>query len=182
MPRYDREIRTAQFRVDSYGGYRTSFDVNQRWGKNASARINSVLQRNKDWRDGIKQDREAIHLAARYRIGPKTELRAEAEWSKETRLTYAVNHNDQSSYWTGRTADTVGTNGIPAAERAAAGVAQVSTSSTYFLVIPGMPPEARSLDWKNTFWTLGTGAALMASPRADIPNAPVLPSKKFTQP
>lgn len=180
IPRNDREIRSAQFRVDSYGGYRTSFDVNQRLGKNASARVNSVFQRNKDWRDGIKQDREAIHLAARYRLGPKTELRAETEWNKEVRLTYSINNNDQSSYWTGRAANSVDANAIPAAERAAAGVGLVSTAASYFVVMPGMPQEARYLDWKNSFWSTGTGAALMATPRADIPNAPTLPSKKFT--
>jgi outer membrane receptor protein involved in Fe transport len=72
LPRYDREIRSGQFRADSYGGYRTSFDVNQRMGAKAAIRVNSVFQRNKDWRDGIKQDRQAVHLAGRYRLGPRT--------------------------------------------------------------------------------------------------------------
>lgn len=180
MARYDREIRSAQFRVDSYGGYRTSFDVNQRLGKNASFRVNSVFQRNKDWRDGIKQDREALHLAGRYRLGPKTELRAETEWNKEVRLTYSINNADQSSYWTGRAANSVDANAIPAAERGASGVLLASTAPSYFVVVPGLPAESRYLDWKNSFWSFGTGAALMATSRADIQNAPALPSKKFT--
>ncbi|MGH7958502.1 MAG: hypothetical protein ACREH8_16035, partial [Opitutaceae bacterium] len=154
--------------------------VNQRLGKKASARVNGLFQRNKDWRDGIDQDREAIHLAARYRLTEKTELRAETEWSNEVRLTYAITHGDHSSYWSGRTADTIDAGAIPAAERAAAGVALATTRPSYFVVIPGLPQAARYLDWKNSFWTLGTGAALMDTPRADIPNAPRLPSKEFT--
>ena len=166
VPRNDLDSRTIVFRADSYGGYRTQFDVNQRLGKRASARVNGLFQRNQDWRDGIERDKEAIHLAARFRVSDKTELRAETEWNHEMRLTYAITHGDQSSYWTGRSAYSIDANAIPAADRAAAGVALVSTAPTFYIVMPGMPASARYLDWKNSFQTIGTGAALMDTPRA----------------
>src|SRR5688572_17944369 len=108
VPRMDRDPRSVVFRVDSYGGMRATVDVNQRLQKNISTRVNALWQQGQDWRDGIDHDKKAIHLAARYRLTGKTELRAETEWSKEERLTYAITHADQSSYWTGRTADVVG--------------------------------------------------------------------------
>src|SRR5690606_15098279 len=105
VPRLDRDLRSVMFRIDSYGGYRGTLDVNQRLGDKFAGRISGLYQRGKDWRDGVDQDKEAIHVAARYRFTEKTELRAETEWSKEERLTYSINHNDQASYWNGRTAD-----------------------------------------------------------------------------
>ncbi len=178
VPRVDRDARSVRFQADSYGGWRGTFDVNQRLGANFAARVNALYQRGKDWRDGIDLDKEAVHLAARYRLGTKTELRAETEFSYEERVTYSINHADGSSYWTGRTADTVGPNAIPVAERAAAGVSLQSTQP-YFLVIPAVP-SAGFQNWQNAYLTLGTGASLMARPRADIPNAPALPSREFT--
>jgi len=178
VPRVDRDFRSIRAQVDSYGGIRTTLDVNQRLGDRAAIRVNGLYQLGKDWRDGIDLDRQAVHIAARYRLTEKTEIRAETEWSKEERLTYAINHSDQSSYWTGRTADVVGANAIPAAERAAAGVA-LQSSQPYFLVIPAVP-KAGYQNWQNTFQTVGTGGSLLDTPRADIPNSPVLPSREFT--
>ncbi len=178
IPRVDRDTRSLRAQVDSYGGIRSNFDVNQRVGSKAAVRVNGLYELGKDWRDGIDRDREAITIAARYRLTDKTELRAETEWSKEERLTYAINNSDQSSYWTGRTADVVGAGAIPSAEREAAGVA-LQSSSAYFLVIPAVP-QAGFSNWQNTFRTLGTGAALFDTPRTDIPNAPALPSREFT--
>ena len=178
VPRLDQDIRNVQFRVDSYGGARGTVDVNQRVGKKFAVRVNGLYQRGQDWRDGVDLDREAIHVAARYRFTEKTELRAETEWNKEERLTYAINYNDQSSYWTGRAADMPGANAIPAAERDAAGVA-LQSSQPYFVVIPAVP-EAGFSNWQNSFWTNGTGAALLDTPRSDIPNAARIPDKEFT--
>ncbi len=178
VPRVDRDSRSLRAQVDSYGGLRTTLDVNQRIGDRAAIRINGLYQLGKDWRDGIDRDKEAVHLAARYRLTDKTELRAETEWSKDERLTYSINHNDQSSYWTGRTADVPGAGAIPSAEREAAGVA-LTSSQPYFLVIPAVP-EAGFSNWQNSFRTLGTGAALLDTPRSDLPNAPTIPSREFT--
>ncbi|MBI5692757.1 MAG: hypothetical protein HZC55_21985 [Verrucomicrobia bacterium] len=178
MPRVDRDARSLRMQADSYGGWRGTIDVNQRLGARAAVRVNGLYQRGKDWRDGIDLDKEAVHLAGRYRLSEKTELRGETEWSHEERLTYSINHGDGSSYWRGRTADTPGPNSIPAAERAAAGVALQATQP-YFLVIPAAP-GAGFQNWQNQYITQGTGASLMDTPRADIPNSPTLPSRGFT--
>ncbi len=178
LPRVDRDFRTLSARADSYGGWRGTFDVNQRLRDSLAVRVNGLYQKGKDWRDGIGNDRRAAHLAARWRLTPQTELRAETEWNQQERLTYSINHSDQSSYWTGRTAASVDANAIPAAERAAAGVGLVS-SQPYFLVIPGIA-GLPYLNWQNSFTTIGTGAALQERPRADIPNSAALPSRGFT--
>ncbi|MBL9212936.1 MAG: TonB-dependent receptor [Opitutaceae bacterium] len=178
VPRVDRDLRSLRFQADSYGGWRGTFDVNQRITPRFAARVNGLYQRGKDWRDGIDHDKEAVHLAARFRLTERTEIRAETEWSHEERLTYSINHADGSSYWTGRTADIAGAGAIPTAERAAAGVSLQATQP-YFLVLPAVP-AAGFQNWQNQFITLGTGASLREVPRSDIPNAPALPSRKFT--
>ena len=190
VPRVDSDFRNVRAQVDSEGGFRGTIDVNQRLGDRLSARLNGLVQRGEDWRDGIFNDRDAVTLAARYRFTDKTEVRAETEWHENKRQIYQVNHNDQASYWDGTTV--FAGMGIPLdtiAQRQQAGVAsfggtmiqnqRIVGHQPHFVIIPGVP-EAGFSDWGSFYQTTGTGAALMDVPRADIPNSPVLPSKEFT--
>lgn len=177
VPRVDRDFRLLRFQVDSYGGIRGTFDVNERSSEKLATRVNGLIQRGRDWRDGIDLDKEAIHVAVRYRFSDRTELRAETEWSKERRLTYAINYFDQSSFWDGTTSYAGGA-AIPPEDRVRAGVALMG-GSPYYVVIPAVP-EAGFSNWQNFYWTSGTGVALLDAPRGDIPGSPVLPSREFT--
>lgn len=177
VPRVDRDLRLVRTQFDSYGGFRGTIDVNERSGPKLATRLNGLFQRGKDWRDGITLDKEAVTLAARYRLSDQTELRAETEWSKEKRLTYSINYFDDSSFWDRSTTYSGGAP-IPAASRAAAGVALMS-GSPYFVVIPAVP-EAGFSDWQNFYWTTGTGVALREMPRSGLPQSPVLPNREFT--
>ncbi len=174
VPRLDRDLHAGRFQYDTYGGIRTSFDLNKRAGPNFAVRANGLFQRGKDWRDGITRDKDAITLAARYRLTNKTELRAETEWSRERRLTYQINHFDQASFWDGSTTY----NGIDAiADPQQAGLAVFN--NPHYVIIPSMPESGFS-NWQGFYETTGTGVALMETPRADVPNSPVLPRKEFT--
>lgn len=176
VPRVDEDFRNVRVQVDSYGGIRSTLDVNQRFGDKLSARVNGLVQRGEDWRDGIFNDRDAVTLAARYRFTDKTEVRAETEWHENKRQIYQVNHNDQASFWD-QTTTFAGVGTIPVPARQAAGIAKFPNN--HFVIIPAVP-QAGFSDWGPFYQTTGTGAALMEVPRADIPNSPVLPSKEFT--
>ncbi|MGH8019714.1 MAG: TonB-dependent siderophore receptor [Opitutaceae bacterium] len=186
VPRLDEDLHAGRFLYDSYGSIRTSFDLNKRAGDNLAVRVNGLFQRGKDWRDGITRDKDAITLAARYRLTDKTEVRAETEWSRERRLTYQINHFDQASYWDGETTYDGGEE-LAASPQALQpfGLATLGarrdngTYQPHFVIIPAVP-EAGFSDWGNFYQTTGTGVALMETPRAEVPNSPVLPSKEFT--
>src|SRR5215204_5114659 len=85
--RINNRTTSATFRVDSFGGYRTTLDTNygvDRW----AVRLNALHQNVKSYQDGTSNKQNAIHLAGTYRVFPHTQIRAEFERSAEWNILY----------------------------------------------------------------------------------------------
>lgn len=176
-PRYDRATHSVNARADSYGGYRTSIDINRPITKKFALRLNSFYEEAPSWRDYTDNRRIGTHLAGAVRLTPRNQFRFEGELGIQKRILYPNYYAEQSSYWDGRTAYS-GT-APTAAAATAAGIGRISTSN-YFLFVPGQLNNGL-VDWTNQYQSLGTGLSLAPNgdQRNDIPNAPRLPHKEF---
>ena len=85
-----RDFRTATVGISSYGGYRGTIDVNQRFGSRLALRFNGVYDRNESFRNFNFSQKQLADIAATLKLTSTTVLRAE--------------------YETGRIRDNVGTN------------------------------------------------------------------------
>ena len=171
--RFGQKRHEARFQADSEGGWRSTLD--SQWGNDTFAvRANGLVQRNQSWREGVYENREGVHLAASYKVGPNTQLRAEHE-SLETRaLIYQTTYADNASYWDGKT--TNDTNGTIAAANSF-GLEQFG--GTGYHVYSFATPGLGVLDWRTSYRTRGTGFAIKPEGRGDIANSPRLPSREF---
>ncbi len=171
--RFNLKRHEYRLQADSDGGWRTTLDT--QWGNNTFAvRANGLVQRNKLWRDGTYEDRDAIHVAASYKLGRNTQLRAEVE-SLETRaLIFQTTYSDNASFWNRTTFND--TNAVIAGPNNF-GLEQFGGNA--YLVYSFTSPAAGVLDWRTSYRTRGTGFAIKPEGRDDIPNSPRLPSREF---
>ncbi|MES2697056.1 MAG: TonB-dependent receptor [Verrucomicrobiota bacterium] len=176
-PRYDRVTHSANARVDSYGGYRTSIDFNRPITKKFALRLNSFYEEAPGWRDESDNRRIGVHLAGSVKVTQRNQFRFEGELGLQKRQLYPNYYADQASYWDGRTAFS-GT-APTAAAATAAGIGRISTSN-YFVIVPGVLNNGL-VDWTNQYQSLGTGLSLAPNgdQRTDIPNIAALPGKEF---
>lgn len=79
-------ITNLQVQLNSFGGYRATFDHDMRITENLSLRAAGVYQRFDDWRDVGVNDRDGLFLTATYQFSPRTSVRAEVEWGQSNRL------------------------------------------------------------------------------------------------
>ncbi len=168
-------LQRHEFRLqgDTDGGWRSSLDT--QWGNQKFAvRANGVVQRNKLWRNGTYEDRDAVHVAASYKVGPNTQIRAEHETMQTRALIYQTTYSDNVSYWDGKT--TNDTNAT-VANANAFGVEQFG--GTAYNIFSFTSPGAGVLDWRTSYRTRGTGFAIKPEGRSDIANSPRLPSREF---
>lgn len=171
--RFGQKRREARFQFDSDGSWRSTLDA--QWGNDKFAvRANGLVQRNQGWRDGVYENREGIHVAASYKVGPNTQIRAEHE-SLETRaLLFQTTYSDNASYWDGRT--TNDTNGTIASPN---NFGLELFGGTAYNVFSFASPGAGVLDWRTSYRTRGPGFAIKPEGRTDIANSPRLPSREF---
>jgi outer membrane receptor protein involved in Fe transport len=174
-PRFDRPARHANFRLDSFGGYRGSVDLNQPLHKSLALRLNAFGEDAPGYRDHNHNRRQGVHLAGIQRLTRASQLRFEGELGFQDRSIYPSYYLDQASYWNGTTVNT----GAAAPVTAGTGVARISTGN-FFVAVPGTA-GGQLLDWGPSYQTTGTGFGLRqnGTTRGDVPNFPHLPRKQF---
>jgi outer membrane receptor protein involved in Fe transport len=189
VPRLDRNAYSATARLDDWGGFRTTMDVNQRLGSMTAVRVNAKYQRNawgSAWRDGATDDDKAITVAVAHAFSPRTKLRTEVEFGREHRMTYANTYGDQMGYYTpGYVYDRLNPN-LPASQ-ALAGITAVSTNAQNWTYIPalaqfGLLNTGGATANERSYRSTGPGFPIQPEGRGDLPGIRTparLPSREF---
>jgi outer membrane receptor protein involved in Fe transport len=173
VAKFGRKQHEVRLQGDTDGGWRGTLD--SQWGNDRFAvRANLLQQRNKGWRDGTFEDRGGVFLTASYKVGPNTQIRAEAEGLDRRARLFATAYSDNVSYWNGTT---VNVDNSTIAGPNAFGLEQIG-GAAYNVYIPGNP-AAGVQDWRLSYRTRGTGFPTPPDGRSDIPNFPRLPSRDF---
>ncbi len=174
-PRFDRAANGVNFRLDSFGGWRSSIDLNRPLTKNLALRLNAFAEDAPGYRDHNHNERQGVHLAGIYRLTQKNQFRFEGEFGLQDRSIYPSYYIDQASHWDRATAN----NGVTTPATAGTGIARTSTNN-FFVAVPGVA-GGQLLDWGPSYQTIGTGFGLLQNgdARRDLPNSPRLPSKEF---
>jgi outer membrane receptor protein involved in Fe transport len=173
--KFEEKFVSISGRVDSYGGFRATADVNVPVTNKFALRLNLLTDRGTMWQDNSNQYRDGAHLAGTYKIFERTSLRFEGEVGNIDRQIYPVNYAENASYWD-RTTVYTGT-GTLNTNAGGPGVARVSTSAQYFVNIPGTP-AAGYANWATFYRTTGSTLAMRDYVRGDLPTAvPMLPRR-----
>jgi len=168
--RFDRPFRSITGRVDSYGGYRASVDVNQPLSDSFALRFNGLYDRGRWWRDGSDMNRTGEHLAGTWKLTDKTSLSFETEIGQRDINVYPNNYLDASTNWDG-TSFYNGTTAPPA-------TSGLSKLGTYYVYIPAISQPGFA-NLTGTYVMSGSGAALQPTARTDIARSVALPSREF---
>lgn len=164
-------------RVDSYGGYRSTMDVNVPVNDRVALRLNLLHDRSTMWQDNSNQYRDGAHLAGTVKISEKTSFRIEGELGKIDRQIYLVTYAENASYWDRSTV--YGGGAALNTTAGGPGVARVSTSGQYFVNIPGTPATGYQ-NWATFYRSTGSGFAMRDYTRNDLPVAvPLLPRREL---
>lgn len=163
--------------VDSFGGYRTTADLNRKLNDRIALRLNLLHYRNPGWRDNTEWERDGAHLASTIKLTSRNQFRVEGEVGRFDRQVNPSIYQDQASSWDGTTVFN-GTTAPPTGK----GIGRISTSA-YFLDVPGLP-SLGYVNWTNSYQTGGTGLAIEPTQRTDlvgdnIHRFPVVPSREF---
>ena len=171
--RRNSQFTSATFRVDSFGGYRTTFDTN--YGvERVALRVNAMHQNIKAYQDGTSNKQNAIHLAGTYKISASTQFRAEFERSAEWNIMYRKTYSEQASFWN-RT--TVNNDNTAITGPGSFGLGQVSATNDYLVYNTG---TNSLLNYKgNQYQTVGLGYQIPWEGRPDLPNFKPGVSKRF---
>jgi outer membrane receptor protein involved in Fe transport len=173
VAKFRRKQVELRLQGDTDGGWRSSLDA--QWGNDKFAlRANALVQRNQGWREGTFEDRNGLHLTATYKVGPNTQIRAEAEGLDRRGRLFATTYADNASYWNGTT---VNADNSTIASPNNFGLEQFGGTG-YFVYIPSLP-AAGVQDWRLSYRTRGTGIPIAPDGRGDIANFPRLPSRDF---
>ena len=197
IPRFDRDFTEATLTVNSYGGARAAFDVNQRlslFAKNDfGVRVNLLADRDSNWRKDDVIKKLGVAVATDLKIGDKTSARFDIEAYQQITPQFAENESDQYSQWDGQVnsptwgATPVTGSGAAANSNAYNSMAEWGGPNSFQLWIP---QEGTIQNW---------GAGYRAAGLADAPyytnavmrpyaytligtnlTVPALPSKDFT--
>ncbi|HTL67961.1 MAG TPA: TonB-dependent receptor plug domain-containing protein [Lacunisphaera sp.] len=190
--RFDKDFSRPAVRVDSYGGYRGTVDVNQHQG-NLAVRVNAVIANEKGFRDGDFHKKLGATLAADWKFNSdNSHLRFEIEGWKEKKAIYGATYQDNVSLWNGTTSaatwgaaiDHKGDN--PLTTPGAPGVTQMSDwgLNPYLVLVAG---SGKVQNWTQGVRSMGTnniawGAYLRPSSFTYTPtgtNIMALPSRDF---
>ena len=189
VPRLDRNFYAGSARVDDWGGFRTTVDANQKLGDMSAVRVNGKYQKNTmaaAWRDNAHNEDQAIDVALAHAFTPRTKLRAEVEFGRENRMTFANTYADQLGYYTpGFLFDRTNPN-LPA-NLALAGVQEVSTNAQNWTFIPALPQlglinTGGATANERSYRSTGTGFPIQPDGRSDLPgirSVARLPSREF---
>jgi outer membrane receptor protein involved in Fe transport len=165
--RTDKNFGRITATVGSWGKMRGAFDYNQTFGDRFGVRVNLLKQEADSWRALEFDERDGIHLAATFKVFPKTTLRAEYERYKNDVNLGRESVEDRVSGWDGVTVAPAPRTTI--ANASARGLATVGSATSPWLVyIPG-EDTGTVMNWATTWKTLGGGA------NASVPVAGRLP-------
>ncbi len=144
-----RNQRQANIHAGSWDYYRATLDINQQAGDNFALRVNGVYQDAGGWQKNERDDREGVHLAAKWRINDKLELRVSGEQLKVNRYNPFDYLNDQISGWNGQSTVFSGaTQGVYATPVASSGsnanqrgvqIRNNNTNSPYYVIANTRP-------------------------------------------
>ena len=189
VPRLDRNAFSSSARVDSWGGLRTTIDVNRRVGNMTAVRINAKYQKNTvagAWRDGAHNEDQAVAVALAHAFTARTKLRTEVEFGRENRMTWANTYGDQMAYYTpGYIYDRLSPN-LPA-NQGLAGITAVSTNAQNWVYLPALPHlglvnTGGATANERAYRSTGHGFPIQPEGRTDLPGvrtAARLPSREF---
>ncbi|MEO6567309.1 MAG: TonB-dependent receptor plug domain-containing protein, partial [Opitutaceae bacterium] len=96
--RFNNRSGSFSARVDSFGGYRSTFDYNVGFDR-VAFRVNALHQNIKDIQDYTSNKQNGITLAANFKITPKTLLSVQFERSAEWNIQYRRTYGEQASFW-----------------------------------------------------------------------------------
>ena len=107
IPRFDHDFVEANLQVNSYGGERAVFDINQRlsvFGKNdLGLRINLLGDRDENWRKDDVIKKFGLAIATTLKVSDLTSVRLDFEAFSQVTPQFAENTSDQYSQWDGQT-------------------------------------------------------------------------------
>jgi outer membrane receptor protein involved in Fe transport len=171
-----RPRRSAQLRVETWGGYRASLDWNQPAGDRFAIRLNALKDTLQGWRNYDEPSRESLHFAATFKLGSQTQVRAEAEQGLYRRTGFAETFNDQSSNWNRTTVYA----GATAPSTTGTGVGRLNSGANddHLVYVPALANQGL-MNWRGFFQSTGRGLRLLPAGR-DLSNFPALPSREFS--
>lgn len=172
-PIYNNRRRSVEGKVDSWGGWRTTFDVNESPNQQLAVRVAGLYQDYPGWRDDTTNRRHGAFIHAGWRLSQQTEIRVEGENGHVERSLFPNTFSDQASYWNKTTVNT----GTGTPSTSGTGLGRVATTA-YNLFVPGIPNSGFQ-DWRNSFRTNGSGLALADRVRPGMETLPLIPSREF---
>lgn len=172
-PLYNVQRRSLEAKADSWGGWRTSFDVNHSLTPQVALRVAGLYQDYPGWRDDTVTKRHGAFVNAGWRPFAYTEIRLEGENGRVERSLFPNTFSDQASYWNRTTINT----GTTTPSTTGTGIGRVATTA-YYLFVPGVPNSGFQ-DWRNSFRTNGSGLAIADRLRPNLETLPLLPKREF---
>jgi len=164
---------TVSTRVDSFGGYRATFDTNY-GAERVAVRLNLLHQNVKAYQDATTNKQNGITVAATYKLTDNTQLRAEVQRDGERNVAYRRFYGEQASRWDGTTRNT---NNTPIANFADFGLTQLSATQDYLVWNFG---TNSLLNYRgNQYASVGLGFQIPWEGRTDLPKFKPGVSKKF---
>jgi hypothetical protein len=171
--RLNRTATTTTARVDSFGGYRATMDIN--YGlERLAVRLNLLHQNIKAYQDGTSNKQNGLTTALTYKITEDTQFRAEFQRDAEKNVAYRRTYSEQASRWNGVTTNT---DNSAIANFATFGLTQVSATNDYLVWNFGTNSLVNYRG--NQYATIGLGYQIPWEGRPDLPNFKPGVSKKF---
>ena len=171
--RLNNKSSNASFRLDSYGGYRATFDTNyglDRW----ALRMNLLHQNIKSYQDGTSNKQNGFTINSTFKLFKNTTLSAEFERSGEWNIQYRKTYTEQASIWN-RTRANEDNTAITGP--GTFGLGQISATTDYLIYNFG---TSSLLNYKgNQYQSVGLGYQIPWSGRTDLPNFKTGVSKRF---
>lgn len=191
VPRVDRSFNDTVFTFNDRGGVRATDDYNRVVNKRLAVRVNTLLERERGWRDGDKAGTFAADLSFLYNFSDNTRLRVELEGYDRKNSLYTFTIKDTNSLWDRNTdaptwgSTIAGADKDPLKNPGAPGVKPMTAWGPTTLVwIPGIG----LMDWHDGYRSMGpadVGFDAYLQPNAyDFgptgTTIPALPHKSFT--
>jgi hypothetical protein len=149
-------------RWNSFGGIRTSFDVNRALTDSFAIRAALLWDRSKDWVDASRNDREGAFITATYQLSPQTKLIGEIELGSIDRVV-GFSPVDGFSHWDGATL-------VDAPISGDIGGTGIEPFTEDYLVYVPRAPGLGIRNWRQFGSTRGTGHQLLSHSDGDIPS------------
>ena len=103
--RLNHRATTTSARLDSFGGYRTTFDSNYGVGRMA-VRLNLLRQDTKAYQKGTSNQQNGFTTALTFKLTDNTQFRAEVQRDGEQNVAYRRTYAEQASRWNRTTVNT----------------------------------------------------------------------------